>query len=465
MKRIAILCVLVLLAGTALTAQESSLNITETDHYRVYSQISEENAADAADRLEAYFELFNNYLRFDETELQAKLNVRIFDSKDRFDQYLSSIVGETKDNFVYLQYSTVKKSELLCYDMADPAEFESALIRHAFIQVFKSFIKNPPLWLQQGFAVFFERTEYDAENSFAVYKENLGWLDTLKSLIESETMVTDSEARKLLALNDLLQPTSAVLETRNDIFHAQAWGFIMFLLNSENKNYNRFLWDSISSLKPDATVAENQNSIQAQATAWVNEYLLYTDFTDFITSIKTFPDVVREGVELYALGNYEDAEKSFIRAISLDGSHYIPYYYLGLIHYAKEDYSLADYYYQSSLMLGADEALVYYALGINSFADDRLEDAESYLIEAADMNPESYGEKTDRILARIDDMYAAPVDFEESDDSGMNDSDAVDESMENGDMSGETGEDNAVEAETDGEDGSDSETSDADSGE
>lgn len=406
MKKLILVIFTLLIASGSIFAQTPSLYVTESDHYRVYSEISTENAENVAMRLEAYAELFNNYLRFDMTKLDAKLNVRIFSAKERFDTYLTSVVETTKNNFVYLQYSSLKKSELVCFSMEDGREFETALIRHAFIQFFKSFIKNPPLWMQQGFAVYFEKSTYDEDHNFAVYKENLGWLETLKSLVgDTSSYTSGGEGPALLTLSKLLEPDSTTLNEKGNIFHAQSWGFIMFLLNSQNKNYNRLLWDAISALQETASENENEQYVYNEAFSWVNEYLLYTDFTTYLTSIKTFPDVVQEGVDLYTLGNYDDAEKAFIKAISLDGSHFIPYYYLGLIHYTKKDYSLAEYYYQSALMLGADQALVYYALGINAFADTRYEDAESYLTQAVELDPDTYGEKTESIFERINSAY------------------------------------------------------------
>jgi len=413
MKKIIILTAVFLCLAGVIFAQSPSLFVTESDYYRVYSEISSQNADNIANRLEAYADLFNNYLRFDMKKLDVKLNVRIFSDKSRFDSYLTSVVNDTKDNFVYLQYSSLKKSELVCFDIEDEKVFETALIRHAFIQFFKAFIKNPPLWMQQGFAVYFEKSTYDDEHDFAIYKENLGWLDTLKNLIGENSSYPNSSEPSLLTLSKLLDPDTATLVNKGDIFHAESWGFLMFLLNSENKNYNRLLWDTISVLEPDASVKENEQYIYNKTFNWVNEYLLFTDFTTYLASIKTFPDVVKDGVDLYTLANYEDAEKAFIKAISLDGSHYIPYYYLGLIHYTKQDYSLAEYYYQSSLMLGADQALVYYALGVNAFADNRYDDSENYLLEAVTIDPDTYSGKTESLLERIKAAEISSASFSE----------------------------------------------------
>ena len=132
--------------------------------------------------------------------------------------------------------------------------------------------------------------------------------------------------------------------------------------------------------------------------------MLVNDFKEFILSMKTFPELVQQGIDLYSAGEYDEAEDVLLEAILLDGSHYLPYYYLGLIHYAQKDYSLAEYYYQSALMLGGDNALIQYALGVNSFADSRYEEAENYLMEAKRLSEDKYGEKVATLLERIEEV-------------------------------------------------------------
>jgi len=157
-------------------------------------------------------------------------------------------------------------------------------------------------------------------------------------------------------------------------------------------------------MKPDATLEENEQIVKKNMLNWINEHLLFSDFITHINNIKTFPDLVKDGIDYYSQEDLEKAEDSFIQAIVLDANHELPYYYLGLIHYSRKDYSLAEYYYQSALMLGSDPSLIYFALGLNAFADDRLEEAGSYLKEARDTDPETYNVKTDDLLNRIQTM-------------------------------------------------------------
>jgi hypothetical protein len=52
--------------------------------------------------------------------------------------------------------------------------------------------------------------------------------------------------------------------------------------------------------------------------------------------------------------------------------------------------------------LGAEESTTKYALGVNAFADNRLDIATAYLTEAKDLNPDKYMSKVDSLLQRID---------------------------------------------------------------
>lgn len=405
MKRLIIigaLAFLMILAfGGNVFGQTPSLYLSESDFYKVYSEVSSNHADLTVKKMEAFRELFNSYLRFDMNAIPAKMTVRIFGTKERFNTYIKTIINEEKNNFVFLQYSDPAKSELVGY-FSETAEYDTALIRHGFLQLFKTFVRNPPLWMQTGFAVYFEKSQYDVENDIAVFKENLSWLPTIKSLIQGAAASGNSGTTEYLTVNDILEPRTETLTTKRDLFYAETWGFITFLVESQNKQYNRLLWDSLSHLKPALTQKENEALVRSLVFTWASRTTLLNDFVSFMSTLKTFPDLLRDGVDLYTAGQLKEAETSFIKAIVLQGDHYLPYYYLGLIQYTLKDYALAEYYYQSALILGANADLIYYALGVNAFADSRYDDAENYLTQAVSLNRADYGDKTDKLLQRIE---------------------------------------------------------------
>ncbi len=397
MKKVLFILFIVAVVFSA-AAEEPELNTVESARYQVYSEISLSHAQETAEKLEAYFDLFNSYFHFIENELPAPMKVRIFRNKEGFDTYLKQFVPEAKSSFVFLQYSDPGKSELVGY-WTEGENFNRYLAHHSFLQFIKTFIPNPPLWLQKGFAVYFETISYNPEEGVAELKDNLGWVDTLKGYISEDT------EEGLIPFPTLLTIDVESANANLNRFYSQSWGLVYFLLNSPVKAYNRILWDSISALQRDNSRKENETAVIRHAFEWVLKKDFDTAFKNFIRSLRTFPDIVEDGMSLYASAQYEKAEIDFIHAISLRRDHPVPYYYMGLIKYARKDYISAEYYYEMALQRGSDPGITYYALGVNAFADGRIGDAVNFLNMAQEADPLGYGERAVQLLVRIESEY------------------------------------------------------------
>ncbi len=384
----------VLISG-ALCAQIGAFQEAVSDHYRVFSEVSLTHAQETADMLDEYLELYNKYMHFDIEELPAKLRVRVFANKTNFDSYLASIIPQQRDSFVFLQYQDVAKSELLGYHTEEES-FRRSLAHHAFIQFLKAYIPNPPLWMQKGFAVFFEKSTYNSSIPEVEFKENLAWVRTLKSI------VNESSSVELINLDELLTINVETANTNIEAFYAEAWALVSFLYNSDLKEYNRMLWDSISALDAESSISQNANTIKNDVFSWVTLQQFYADFQDHLATVKTFAELVRDGMAYYGEGKYDQAQKAFLKAIDRNESHDIPYYYLGLINYTREEFTLAEYYYLTAQQMGGDLGLTYYALGVNAYANNRFEDAKRFLQQAQDADPFAYGEKSQNLLNKIE---------------------------------------------------------------
>jgi tetratricopeptide (TPR) repeat protein len=395
MKKLSILFMLFVF-GVSAFSQERTLYQAESTHYQVYTEVSQEQASEIAARLEAYLELYNNYFHFTLENLPGKFKVRIFSGKNRYDEYLQRIISESREDFVYLHYTDLKKSELVGYDKEDTEDFYLSLNHQGFIQFMRAFVANPPLWLREGFAVFFEKSEYDEDYGKVIYKENLSWLPTLKKMIAGESATAPISMEQLLSMD--------IEDAREKIqaFYPQAWGVISFFVYSENKDYNRLLWDAISALQDGVSRDTNEENVEKASFKWVDDEILITDFSNYVESKKTFKGLIQDGVTFYSQNQLSEAEQSFIKAQKLREDNYIPYYYLGLINYDRGNYSLAEYYYQTSLDLGAAKGLTYYALGVNAYADNRFEDAKSYLTKTKEADPGNYTQKVNNLMARIE---------------------------------------------------------------
>jgi hypothetical protein len=375
MKKINIL--LLVLFIFALPGFTQTMEMSESSKYRIYSEISEENAEYVAMAMDEYFKLYNRFFHFDENSLESKLQIRIFQSKSGFDDYLSSIISETSNSYVFLQYKNTKRSELVVYVMNDLEKMKKTLIHHGFVQFIKTFVTQPPLWMQKGFAIYFEKSQYNDQDNNVVFQDNLDWAITLKKYINADRK--DPLNQKLFSISDLLTLDTSAANKNINIFYAQSWGLVSFLINSQYQEYNRVLWDAVSAMDSDATKAENETSIYNTSFAWTDKNTFLSDFYFYADSIKTFNELIQEGIKAYSEGSLGEAERVFIKAMILNENNYIPYYYMGLINYGRKDYSMAEYYYHSTVERGGDADLINYALGVNSYANNNSEDAEFYL--------------------------------------------------------------------------------------
>jgi len=304
---------------------------------------------------------------------------------------MSQVVGDTKDDFVYLHYANPERSELLVF-YKDAAEFSASLAHQGFVQFIKAFVPSPPLWLREGAAVCFESAKWDDLQGKLEFPENLAWLETVKSL---------KDKGALLPLDGLLSIGQSEASASIDVFYPQAWAFVSFLANSEDKAINRLLWDSLAALRKDAALEDNQTAVAKIIDTWYGKDAVSEGFTAYLAERKTFPELVAQGVKLYSDKSYEDAKSSFEKAKTMDAGSYVPDYYLGLIAYAKNDFDGADALYKSALELGCDPAITNYALGVNAYAQNRLDDAKGFLKSAKDASPDRYGAKVDALIAKM----------------------------------------------------------------
>jgi len=396
MKRLALFALLLaLLVPVGVVAQTSSFSEFETDHFRVLSELGDQHAQTTAKKLESLLVVFNSYFHFDLDELPVRLRARFFSSQDRYDTYLRRVIDETRDDFVYLHYTDLAKSELVGFALDDDA-FDVSLKHQGFIQFLRAFIPNPPLWLREGFAVYFEDVEFSSDYSTASYRENLSWLETVQAAIDGTVAVNP------IPLEDMLTISVADARREIDVFYPQAWGMVSFLLNSSNKDINRIMWDSISALDPEATLAENSQAVYNAAFKWQEEPVLIDSFISYLSNRKSFRTLVQDGIDEYSTSDLDSAEASFNEALLLREDNFIPFYYLGLINYDRRNYALSDFYYKEALDKGSTQALTLYALGVNAYADNRFEDAVSYLNETIRLDPSGYQDKAGQLLERIE---------------------------------------------------------------
>jgi tetratricopeptide (TPR) repeat protein len=389
----AILC----LAAAGAGAQDTSFFSATTTHYRVLSDVGSTFSQDIGRKMEAGLELYNEYLRFNLSELTLPLRVRIFRSKSAYDRYLMGLIAETRSDFVFVAYKDPARSELVGFQR-EAEDFEASLLHYGFIQFLGSRIPGAPLWLEEGMATYLEGSEYDsAANSF-VFRPNFTWLDSLKQILRNE------ELTSRFTVADLLRLDRDTVEANIEIFYPAAWGLVQFMVESPDRRFNRILWDTLSALDPKATMMDNSRRAHEKAFAWISPSELQQAMESYIFSLKTFNDLVREGVDSYGRSDLGEAKDLFLKALEQRRDSYIPSYYLGLIAYQNKDYDEAAHNYLEAQRLGVDQALVNYALGVNAFADQDYVRAVEYLIRARELDPRAFADKAGSLLKRIEVM-------------------------------------------------------------
>ncbi|MEX2444886.1 MAG: hypothetical protein WD492_14900 [Alkalispirochaeta sp.] len=374
-----------------LIAQDAEYTVT-TEHYAVHAANNRDDARDVARRLEAFLELYNRQFRFPLEELDAPLAVRLFDSRSRYAAYLESRIGDTSSDFVYLHYSDPRRRELVGY--SGNGIPERSLIHHSFVQYLRAFVPASPLWIREGFAVYFAQSRYDRGFDRAVYEENLAWLDTLKAMVRGES------SRPWIAWDNLLVMSPTDAQATADSFYPQAWGLVSFLMNDENSGINRLAWDSISALDPEHSLQENSEAVYRNAFRWEDRQELQERFTDYVTSRRTFAEWVSTGIDRYGRNDRDGAEQAMVTALQLRSDHHVPFYYLGLINYDRENFETAAYYYEQALEQTNSPAPILYALGVNAIADERPEDAREYL-ESVPPEDSRVKEEAEELLHRL----------------------------------------------------------------
>ncbi|MBN2353175.1 MAG: tetratricopeptide repeat protein [Spirochaetales bacterium] len=393
---------------TAATSPGGAIAQVNSDHYRIFYQGSDEDARLFGAKMESCLELYNSVLHFDLAKLLIKLKVRIFSDKSGFDAYLKSVVKETKDDFVYIHYTDLARCELVGFQKTVEADFYTALLHQGAVQFLKAYVSNPPLWLQEGLAAYFEQSQFNEEKNKFDLPSDLIWLTSLKKLVKG-----DSE-NALISFDSFLVIDKTQAQADLASFYPEAWGLVYFLLHSQDSNINRILWDSIAALDPALSVKDNSARVMDKAFSWYGVDKIETAFKDYYNGLKTLSDLVAEGVSYYSGNELDKARESFTQAEGRNPDNYIPYYYLGLISYNKKDYGKAETLYLKALDLKAPAALINYAIGVNAYADNNYDKAATYLKNAKTEDPKNYGDKVDTILSSIEGETAGGADVSPS---------------------------------------------------
>jgi tetratricopeptide (TPR) repeat protein len=314
--------------------------------------------------------------------------VRLFTDQAGYDGYVTARLGTTKTGAVYLHYNNADRRELV---ILRGREEDRVIVAHqAFIQFLRAFVPNPPSWIREGFAIYFNTLKFNPEKENLSYEENLAWLEQVKSASKNRPSLQE------IIGADLEDNPENLRDLR--IF---SWSAVSFFLNNGRDDYFRTLSECFMTLSPAASVKDNALAVQRHINLWNNPETMEKDYLSYLEARKTFTELMEAGRSAYLAGDPMTAELAFMSALDQKPSHYAPWYYLGLLLYDERNYPMAEEYYKKSLEFGADEALVSYALGLNAISAGRNDDAAAWLEKAAAADPSRYKTRAADLLRRL----------------------------------------------------------------
>lgn len=383
-------------AGSFLPAQEAAVATFETAHFRIEYPSGLAGAEEAFAAFEAIRSAFDETFLFGEPE--APGTVKVCADKAAFDAYVSSVIGETRNQYLFLKYSDPAASRLVLYPAPGKSGYAAfagpALNRQLLLQYLYARVSEPPLWIREGFQAYFENLGYDPATGTVTTGAYSPWLETAKTLA--------ADPARALSPKDLVSARTGRYDSA--VFYPQAWALVRFFLTTEMPEYQRFLHESFvlldrvdGSYNADSQ-ADNTALLAARFARIFPADAAKSDYTGWLSAMLTYNQMLQAGMDAYSSGSYDKARAAFAEAWRVHPEDPMLLYYRGLTEYAAKDYAAADGWYRQALKAGAEVSTVNWALGLNAVADGRNGEARVYLETAKSANPARYGEKADRIL-------------------------------------------------------------------
>ena len=213
-----------LLGVNAARAQERWLEL-RSEHYTFIGNVDDDDLLDVATRLEAFYSGVSELFSSRQYPQLGPLTAIVVDDDDRLEELgLEGSDGyflpDDREDYVATRTESNRRRP---FDI---------VFHDYFHKIADRSIPNAPLWLVEGLAQFYQTVVWSADG---------GQLQIGRPIDSLVRLVRDEEARltfdELFALN----PDSGSYDEvrREDIFHAQTWAFVHFLMTrNEGQSYS-----------------------------------------------------------------------------------------------------------------------------------------------------------------------------------------------------------------------------------
>lgn len=207
-----------------------------TTHYEVVSDIDTKVCQRACAILEAsYVNLMAQFSWLRSKRKQPRFRVFLFSGEDGYQAYCQAILGSTAPHTAGL-YSPVLK-QLLIWNLPKREDMERTIRHEGFHQFLDRLMSNPPTWLNEGTAEYWETAEREQGRLTGGQVRR----DHIATLVRSR--------RALPSPKDFVYGNRADFYANAQLRYAQAWATVHFLRESGRKNAALFekLWEELRS--------------------------------------------------------------------------------------------------------------------------------------------------------------------------------------------------------------------------
>lgn len=199
---------------------------TQTAHYRIMTDTSESACTNTGAAMEALFQAFTATFKPKNTP-RTETQIIIWNNRQPMIDYLKAKSLKTDDNLAGMFMADGNGMFIFVYRRTDEFNTLSTLYHegtHQFIRMAFGNKIQPPLWVNEGLAVYFENSSWDKGK--------------LKTGIIPKTRLLD--VQKHLRANTYIR-LSELFERKADNFDAlcygEAWSFIYFTANANDGIY------------------------------------------------------------------------------------------------------------------------------------------------------------------------------------------------------------------------------------
>ncbi|MFH1231329.1 MAG: tetratricopeptide repeat protein [Planctomycetota bacterium] len=217
----------------------------ETEHFKIKTDINQDKCDVYGDQLETmrkyYAEVFDvksNVL----SGYDRKKQVYIFNTEEGYQTY-AELSTEERAEYTLGYYHPHYQEFLVFERPTKEAHVLKVLYHEGFHMFIDSIIPTIPIWLNEGFAEYFNGSEMEYQQK--------KWMITKKGqpIERLKPLQSNMDTGAVVSFEQIMNESQAEFYSEAGIRYAQAWSMVHFFLHYQDGTYKKLLMDYIKALK------------------------------------------------------------------------------------------------------------------------------------------------------------------------------------------------------------------------